>query len=112
MSSKPSPQARRCGWKTARCLRCGTKYETAAFLAGGKSARPHDPSCERCGGLVKPDVVLFGEPLGPAFGVAEREIEKVDLLLVLGSSLVVYPAAGFPITSASRVSCSFYKERG
>lgn len=90
------------GWKTARCLRCGTKYETAAFLAGGKGARPHEPSCERCGGLVKPDVVLFGEPLGPAFGVAEREVEKADLLLVLGSSLAVAPVSELVPTAAAR----------
>ena len=52
------------------------------------------PRCDRCGGLLKPDVVLFGELLPPAFQEAELEVLKCDLLLALGSSLEVYPVAG------------------
>ena len=52
------------------------------------------PRCDRCGGLLKPDVVLFGELLPPAFQEAELEVAKCDLLLALGSSLEVYPVAG------------------
>jgi len=52
------------------------------------------PRCDGCDGLLKPDVVLFGELLPPAFSEAEREAARCDLLLVLGSSLEVYPVAG------------------
>jgi NAD-dependent deacetylase len=47
-----------------------------------------------CGAAeIKPDVVLFGEMLPPAFAEAEQEAERSDLFLVLGSSLEVYPVA-------------------
>ena len=53
------------------------------------------PLCDVCGGVVKPDVVLYEEPLDPAVvsGAVEM-ISKADLLMVGGTSLVVYPAAG------------------
>ena len=55
------------------------------------------PLCTACGGVLRPDVVLFGELL-PAGVVAEAEraAQMCDLMLVVGSSLVVYPAAGLP----------------
>jgi NAD-dependent deacetylase len=55
----------------------------------------HIPRCIKCGGIIKPDVVLYGEPLDPE--VMEGAIEAIsnaDLLIVGGTSLVVYPAAG------------------
>jgi len=54
-------------------------------------------ACDHCGGLVKPDIVFFGEALDPE--IVQRATvssEKADLFLVLGSSLVVYPAARLP----------------
>jgi len=53
------------------------------------------PRCEICGGLVRPDVVLYGEPLDPDVLSASIEaVRQADCLIVGGSSLVVYPAAG------------------
>ncbi len=53
------------------------------------------PRCEICGGLVRPDVVLYGEPLDPDVLSASMEaVRQADCLIVGGSSLVVYPAAG------------------
>ncbi|MCS6903222.1 MAG: Sir2 family NAD-dependent protein deacetylase [Candidatus Bipolaricaulota bacterium] len=52
------------------------------------------PLCDACGQLLKPDVVLFGEWLPPAFEEALSEVERSDLLWVLGTSLEVYPVAG------------------
>ena len=52
--------------------------------------------CPKCGGLVKPDVVLYEEQLD--YDVIERAIEAIsraDLLIIVGTSLVVYPAASF-----------------
>ncbi|MBR7161443.1 MAG: NAD-dependent protein deacylase [Clostridia bacterium] len=53
------------------------------------------PVCGHCGNPVRPDVVLYGEGLdGLSFARAQREIERADLLIVGGTSLTVYPAAG------------------
>ena len=53
------------------------------------------PRCPRCGGLIKPDVVLYGEPLDEAvLRAAVDAIARADLLIVGGTSLAVYPAAG------------------
>ena len=52
------------------------------------------PFCS-CGGVYKPDIVFFGEPLPKDFNKhLESDIQKVDLVLVMGSSLQVYPVAG------------------
>lgn len=78
-------------WQSARCLRCGRRYETRAILADPRwRSAPH---CDACGGLVKPDVVLFGEPLGPALDAAKAAIDAADLVVVLGSSLAVAPVS-------------------
>ena len=52
------------------------------------------PYCEHCNGLMKPDVVLFGEMLPEAFMDAEADAARSDLLIALGSSLEVHPVAG------------------
>jgi NAD-dependent deacetylase len=55
---------------------------------------PHRP-CPRCGAPVRPAVVWFGEPLDPeVWRAAERRVDEADVLLVIGTSGVVYPAAG------------------
>jgi NAD-dependent deacetylase len=60
------------------------------------SARPgRPPQCARCGNLVRPAVVWFGETLSPAaLAAAERAVEGCDVLLVVGTSGAVWPAAG------------------
>lgn len=71
------------------CLNCGAKYD-ARYVAESEGV----PRC-KCGGLIKPDVVLYGEPLPVyAFEEAERCVENADTLIVGGTSLNVYPAAG------------------
>lgn len=55
------------------------------------------PSCGACRGVLKPDVVLFGEPLPEAvFERARALMRRADAVLVAGSSLTVWPAAGLP----------------
>ena len=73
------------------CLRCGKKFSLDDIL---KQA-PSVPRCE-CGGVIKPDVVLYGEGL-PERAVAKaiEAIATADMLIVGGTSLAVYPAAGF-----------------
>lgn len=71
------------------CTKCG-KFYTAEYIKQSDGV----PRCD-CGGIVKPDVVLYEEPLNQA--VVEKSIEAIaqaDLLIVAGTSLTVYPAAG------------------
>jgi NAD-dependent deacetylase len=81
----------------AKCLDCGERHELAelkdSFLKAGEI-----PYCRVCGGLVKTATISFGQPM-PEEPMARAEVEtlRCDLFLVLGSSLVVYPAAGFPL---------------
>jgi NAD-dependent deacetylase len=79
-------------WHDVRCLRCGTRSKMATFLEelGAKEA----PHCASCGGLIKPEVVLFGESLTIDFDEAERLTSSCDLLLAMGTSMEVWPAAG------------------
>ena len=51
------------------------------------------PKCKKCGGIVKPDVVLYGEMLPPCFEEAQYLITQADLLIVIGTSLLVQPAS-------------------
>ena len=63
------------------------------------------PYCRKsdCGGLVKPDIVFFGEQLPSAFFLNQRFLGVADLCLVLGTSLSVYPFAGLPSNCAEGV---------
>ena len=72
------------------CQKCGATY-SAEWVLGTEGV----PRCERCGGLVKPDVVLYGEQLDERVLLGSVEaISRADLLVIGGTSLVVYPAAG------------------
>ncbi|WP_455136421.1 NAD-dependent protein deacylase [Thermophilibacter sp.] len=72
------------------CQGCGATYPAEWVMA-----TEGVPRCERCGGLVKPDVVLYGEQLDERVLLASvRAIAAADLLVIGGTSLVVYPAAG------------------
>jgi NAD-dependent deacetylase len=80
-----------------RCLDCGQRFPLEEIL-GESGAAEEAPSCKRCGGILKPDVIFFGEAL-PAETLEEatRHAACCDLLIVVGSSLVVYPAAALPV---------------
>jgi NAD-dependent deacetylase len=62
------------------------------------------PYCDRCGNLLRPDVVWFGEPLPmQALAGAQEAARHCDLMLVIGTSGVVYPAAGLARTARGKV---------
>lgn len=81
------------------CLSCSKRYERdniQARVAAGDSA----PRCDVCGGLLKPATISFGQSM-PERETAEayRRSEACDLFLVIGSSLVVHPAAHMPVVA-------------
>lgn len=80
-------------WLFSRCFGCGDRRpvdETVDRVAAGD----HDPHCLLCGGVMKRDVVLFGEPLDDdVIGAAMAAAENCDLFLAIGTSLGVTPAA-------------------
>ncbi len=86
--------------RTVSCLDCGARERRADVQARLDTEMP--PRCRVCGGtLLKPTVVLFGEPMPfaavqDAFALAR----EADVVLVVGSSLVVYPAADIPLAAA------------
>lgn len=72
------------------CMKCGKSYGIDSVLNGGDI-----PRCPECGGIIKPDVVLYEEGLDQRTILnCVRHIENADLLIIGGTSLVVYPAAG------------------
>jgi len=81
----------------AVCLDCGNRYpfeEIKARLDAGEDI----PACPSCGGTLKPDVVMFGEQLPyKVLEEAGRRSRAADLFIVIGSTLVVYPAAYMPM---------------
>lgn len=73
------------------CMQCGAEYGVDVV-----SESDGIPYCKKCGGMIKPDVVLYEEPLDEQVVTgAIHAIEAADTLLVIGTSLVVYPAASY-----------------
>jgi NAD-dependent deacetylase len=80
----------------AHCLDCKTRYDLDALRIAFERDETA-PVCEDCGGYVKTATISFGQAMPvDAMRRAEIETRAADLFLVAGSSLVVYPAAGFP----------------
>ena len=73
------------------CQKCRAGYDLAQFMA-----MDHVPVCPKCGGRVKPDVVLYEEGLDPMTIEGTLDcLRRADVLIVAGTSLTVYPAAAF-----------------
>ena len=77
------------------CLSCGSSYSLDRVRDLLESELP--PPCQECGGMLKPDVVMFGEALPQdTLHQAWEQAQGCDLFLAIGSSLVVQPAASLP----------------
>jgi NAD-dependent deacetylase len=84
------------------CESCGRRVSGEPFY---EQARDGDvpPRCESCGGILKPDVVLFGEQLPTgALQQAQKHARRADVFLAIGSSLTVQPAASLPRVASQR----------
>ncbi|HXF85830.1 MAG TPA: NAD-dependent deacylase [Anaerolineales bacterium] len=88
--------------RTLSCTECFRQYPSEEFL------QPYIedgviPRCRRCNGILKPDVILFGEQLPQAaWYEAQSAARQCDLMLVAGSSLEVLPVAGLPMQALDR----------
>lgn len=80
---------------TQRCIECKTPFDAEKIKKAVLSEEIEIPRCERrrCRGLVKPDIVFFGEGLPEQFHKSIRNLREADLLIVLGTSLTVHPFA-------------------
>ncbi len=77
------------------CLNCAKEYDFDAILA--KFEQQEVPYCDDCNGIIKPNIVFFGESLPMhALSMAEQHSKEADLLIILGTSLTVFPAADIP----------------
>ncbi len=86
-------------YRSATCSSCGTRYRELTYAwwdqAMATSVPPPIARCAACSGVLKPDIVFFGEMV-KGYDEAERMVGQCDLLLVLGSSLNVTPASLLP----------------
>jgi NAD-dependent deacetylase len=79
-------------FRLLRCIDCGSPYSSEEI-----SLSKLPPHCPRCGGIVKTDGVMFGEPIPEdALITCQAKSRKSDCLLLVGTSAIVYPAASFP----------------
>ena len=77
------------------CIECGASHQLDAEVASEDDPEP--VRCDECGGLIRPDVVWFGERLPPdAIEAAQDWARAADVFLCVGTSAVVYPAADLP----------------
>jgi NAD-dependent deacetylase len=82
--------------KFVRCMNCGRRFPVEDILQ--RLDTEEIPDCQFCRGILKPDAVFFGESLPQqALNEAIRHSRKCDLFIVIGSTLVVYPAAYMPV---------------
>ena len=74
------------------CIDCETIYNTTELVISGKA-----PRCKKCGGLIRPDIVWFGESIPQSiFSAAEFKAKNSDICFVIGTSAIIYPAASIP----------------
>lgn len=84
-----------------KCMSCGMRYPMEEMVNKYRS-EDDIPPCEHCPGILKPDVIFFGELL-PVMTLKQATLHatRCDLFIVIGSSLVVYPAASIPMYARS-----------
>jgi NAD-dependent deacetylase len=82
--------------KMVRCMSCGRRFPVEEILQ--RLDKEEIPDCEFCRGILKPDAVFFGEALPQqALNEATKHARNCDFFIVIGSTLVVYPAAYMPM---------------
>ena len=94
--------------KWAKCIGCNAKYPLAEIEEKVRNGEI-PPKCPSCSSILKPDCVFFEEPIpADALVKAEEEAKACDLMIVAGTSAVVYPAAGLPFVAKTRLNFSMW----
>jgi NAD-dependent deacetylase len=88
--------------RTLTCTQCYHQVEAQEYVTAFVE-KDELPLCPKCGNILKPDVILFGEQLPQsAWSQAQQEARRCDLMIVAGSSLEVLPVAGLPMQALDR----------
>jgi NAD-dependent deacetylase len=83
----------------AACMKCRSLEPIEDVESRIESGESEAPRCRNCGGLLKPDAVFFGEAIpSRALMISQVQSQKCDVLIVVGTSLQVYPAAQIPLS--------------
>ena len=83
-----------------RCLGCGIRLARTECTVMSSNL---PPQCPRCGGILKIDSVMFGEPIpSDVLEICMQQLEKCDCMLMIGTSATVRPAASFPLAARER----------
>lgn len=91
----PADKIVECHGSATRCVCWANRRHKAGWSAEAAAAAREPPRCRECDELVRPDIVFFGESLPAAFALhAGADLPACDLLIVMGTSLQVYPVAG------------------
>lgn len=84
--------------QTLVCTRCGARFDAAS-----RDLDDLPPRCDRCGGVLKPDFVFFGEPIpAPAHESSLAETERAGVFLVIGTTGEIMPASMIPVVANSK----------
>lgn len=83
-------------WGSQRCVKCKVAFADEKMKEAVQTGEVPYCEVEGCGGVVKPDIVMFGESLNVEYEDLERKAGEGDMMIVMGTSLKVYPCAMLP----------------
>lgn len=81
--------------RSVRCMYCANEVSFKAAVSMVEQTNSA-PKCEKCGGILRPNIVLFEDPMDETFSTVSEFLPRSDLLIIAGTSLQVYPAASLP----------------
>ncbi|MDO5041628.1 MAG: NAD-dependent deacylase [Peptoniphilus sp.] len=81
--------------RNVHCMDCGTQYDFSV-MKQKVEAGEIPPKCDRCGGILRPNVVMFGDMMPEDFVIAQSELRDTELMIIVGSSLTVSPVNFLP----------------
>jgi NAD-dependent deacetylase len=95
----------------ASCMKCRSLEPIEVVEARVNDGTEEAPRCAKCGGLLKPDAVFFGEAIpSKALAISQIQTQKCDVLLVVGTSLQVFPAAQIPLSAKAKNPTAYVVE--
>ena len=90
-------------FRHCHCIECGKEYDMKVLTDCINKDIKYQCSQKFCGGLIKPDIVFFGEALPQDFSIKSELLEKADLVIIMGTSLKVFPFAVLAKTISNKI---------